>query len=78
MTLTRKSKKTTPERAAQKTAKRLRNTMLKREKRAYARIHNSAKTLHRMKHNGNNKRSSNAAKTLHRMKNTNNNNFKFR
>ena len=41
MTLTRKSKKTTPERAAQKTAKRLRNTMLKRDKRAYARIHNT-------------------------------------
>ena len=68
MNNTRKVKKTNEERAIQKTAKRERNTMLKREKRAYARIHNSAKTLHRMKHNGNNKRSSNAAKTLRSMK----------
>jgi len=72
MNSTRKAKKTSEERESQKTAKRLRNRNLKRDKRAYEHIHISAKTLQRMKHNGNNKRTSNAAKTLRSMKrNTN-------
>ena len=65
-------KKTSQERASQKSAKRLRNSMIKREKRANEA---AAKTLRSMKKNGNN-----AVRTLRSMKNSKykNNNFKFR
>ena len=74
MTLTRKSKKTSQERASQKTAKRLRNMLIKREKRSNAR---AAEILRSIKKRGN---YNNAVRTLRNIKNSkyNNNNFKFR